>query len=112
MIPRRASKTIIDARRLSLGRAAMATISPFAPSELPRLPPVKGVRLATCAAGIRYPGRTDLLLALFDPGTTVAGVLTRSKTASAAVECCQARLAHGMARALVVNSGNANAFTG
>jgi len=68
--------------------------------------------LATCAAGIRYPGRSDLLLALFDPGTTVAGVLTRSKTASAAVECCRARLAHGMVRALVVNSGNANAFTG
>jgi glutamate N-acetyltransferase/amino-acid N-acetyltransferase len=52
------------------------------------------------------------LLALFDPGTTVAGVLTRSKTASAPVEWCRARLEHGMARALVVNSGNANAFTG
>jgi len=70
------------------------------------------VRLAACAAGIRYPGRTDLLLALFDPETTVAGVLTTSKTASAAVEWCRAHLNHGMARALVVNSGNANAFTG
>ena len=90
----------------------MATISPFAPKHLPRLPGISGVRFATCAAGIRYPGRTDLLLALFDPGTTVAGVLTRSKTASAPVEWCRLRLAHGMARALVVNSGNANAFTG
>jgi glutamate N-acetyltransferase/amino-acid N-acetyltransferase len=90
----------------------MAEISPFAPKELPRLPAVAGVRFATCAAGIRYPGRTDLLLALFDPGTTVAGLLTQSKTASAPVEWCRAHLAHGMARALVVNSGNSNAFTG
>jgi glutamate N-acetyltransferase / amino-acid N-acetyltransferase len=88
------------------------TISPFAPKELARLPAIKGVRFAACAAGIRYPNRTDLLFALFDPGTTVAGVLTQSKTASAPVEWCRARLAHGLARALVVNSGNANAFTG
>ena len=52
------------------------------------------------------------MLALFDPGTSVAGVLTRSKTASAPVDWCRERLPHGMARALVVNSGNANAFTG
>jgi len=88
------------------------TISPFAPQPLPRLPSIGGVRFAACAAGIRYPNRTDLMLALFDPGTSVAGVLTKSKTASAAVEWCKAHLAHGMARALVVNSGNANAFTG
>ena len=84
----------------------MAKVSPFAPKEPPRLPAIDGVRFATCAAGIRYPGRTDLLLALFEPGTTVAGVLTRSKTASAPVEWCRARLQHGMARVLVVNSGN------
>ncbi len=90
----------------------MAKISPFAPTRLPALPAIDGVRMAACAAGIRYPGRTDLLLALFEPSTTVAGVLTRSKTASAPVEWCRAHLAHGMARALVVNSGNANAFTG
>ncbi|MGV1015080.1 MAG: bifunctional ornithine acetyltransferase/N-acetylglutamate synthase, partial [Methyloceanibacter sp.] len=90
----------------------MGTVSPFAPKELPRLPVIDGVRLATAAAGIRYPGRIDLLLALFDPGTAVAGVLTQSKTASAPVDWCRAHLAHGMARALVVNSGNANAFTG
>ena len=64
----------------------MAKVSPFAPKELPRLPAIDGVRFAACAAGIRYPGRTDLLLALLEPGTTVAGVLTRSKTASAPVE--------------------------
>ena len=90
----------------------MTTPSPFAPKGLPRLPVIDGVRIAACAAGIRYPDRIDLLLALFDPGTAVAGVLTQSKTASAAVDWCKAHLAHGMARALVVNSGNANAFTG
>src|SRR6478735_5432842 len=90
----------------------MGKVSPFAPKELPHLPAIESVRFASCAAGIRYAGRTDLLLALFDPGTTVAGVLTKSKTASAPVEWCRARLAHGLARALVVNSGNANAFTG
>jgi len=90
----------------------MGKVSPFAPKESPHLPAIDGARFAACAAGIRYPGRTDLLLALFDPGTTVAGVLTQSKTASAPVEWCRARLEHGMARALVVNSGNANAFTG
>ena len=90
----------------------MGKISPFAPKRLPHLPAVDGVRLAAGAAGVRYPGRIDLLLALFDPGTTVAGVLTKSKTASAPVDWCRERFAHGMARALVVNSGNANAFTG
>src|SRR6478735_12480726 len=76
-----------------------------------------GVRLATAAAGIRYAGRTDLLLALFDEGTAAAGVFTRSKCPSAPVEWCRAHLKSGksaknLPRALVVNSGNANAFTG
>jgi glutamate N-acetyltransferase/amino-acid N-acetyltransferase len=70
----------------------LGKISPFAPKHPPHLPAIDGVRLAATAAGIRYPGRTDLLLALFDPGTTVAGVLTRSKTASAPVDWCRARL--------------------
>jgi len=87
-------------------------ISPFAPKRLAELPAIEGVRIATAAAGIRYPGRTDLLFALLDPGTSVAGVLTKSKTASAPVDWCRQHLGHGMARALVVNSGNANAFTG
>jgi glutamate N-acetyltransferase/amino-acid N-acetyltransferase len=76
------------------------------------MPKVPGVRIATGAAGIKYQGRTDVLLALFDKGTTVAGVLTRSKCPSAPVEWCRAKLKGGTARALVVNSGNANAFTG
>jgi glutamate N-acetyltransferase/amino-acid N-acetyltransferase len=76
------------------------------------MPEIPGVRLATGEAGIKYQNRTDVLLALFDKGTTVAGVLTRSKCPSAPVEWCRARLKAGTARALVVNSGNANAFTG
>jgi glutamate N-acetyltransferase/amino-acid N-acetyltransferase len=87
-------------------------ISPLAPTNVPQLPPLAGVRLATAAAGIRYAGRNDVLLAVFDPGTTVAGVFTRSKCPSAPVEWCRALLKRGKARALVVNSGNANAFTG
>jgi len=90
----------------------MADISPFAPSALPQLPEVAGVRLAACEAGIRYLGRKDLMLAVMDPGTTVAGVLTLSNTRSAPVDWCSACLPKGQARALVVNSGNANAFTG
>jgi glutamate N-acetyltransferase/amino-acid N-acetyltransferase len=88
------------------------SISPLAPKSIPNLPAVAGVKLATAAAGIRYSGRTDVLLALFDPGTTAAGVFTRSKCPSAPVEWCRAHLKGGKARALVVNSGNANAFTG
>ena len=76
------------------------------------MPPVAGVRLATAAAGIRYPGRTDVLLAVFDPGTAVAGVFTQSKCPSAPVDWCRAHIKGGGASALVVNSGNANAFTG
>jgi glutamate N-acetyltransferase / amino-acid N-acetyltransferase len=87
-------------------------VSPLAPAQFPDMPPIDGVRLATAAAGIRYAGRTDVLLALFDPGTAVAGVFTRSRCPSAPVDWCRARLKGGAARALVVNSGNANAFTG
>ena len=87
--------------------------SPFAPKALAKLPPIDGVRFATAEAGIRYQGRTDLLLAVFDEGTVAAGVLTQSKTCSAPVLHCRANLAERAgARALVVNSGNANAFTG
>src|SRR5215210_6997034 len=89
-----------------------STISPLAPKHVPDMPEIAGMRLAIGAAGIKYQGRTDVLLALFDKGTTVAGVLTRSKCPSAPVEWCRAKLKGGAARALVVNSGNANAFTG
>jgi len=87
-------------------------VSPLAPATVPDMPPLDGVRLATAAAGIRYKGRTDVLMAVFDPGTTVAGVFTKSKCPSAPVEWCRDRIKAGKARALVVNSGNANAFTG
>src|ERR1700710_1120921 len=98
-------------------------ISPLAPTHVPEMPAIAGVRLATAAAGIRYKGRTDVLLAVMDKGTTVAGVFTQSKCPSAPVEWCRAKLGGGktsrgktskggLARALVVNSGNANAFTG
>ena len=94
------------------------TVSPLAPTDVPGMPAIAGVKLATAAAGIRYKGRTDVLLAVMDKGTTVAGVFTKSKCPSAPVEWCRAKLGRGgpskggFARALVVNSGNANAFTG
>ena len=95
-----------------------SAISPLAPTDVPDMPVIAGVKLATAAAGIRYKGRTDVLLAIMDKGTTVAGVFTQSKCPSAPVDWCRARLSRGesskggFARALVVNSGNANAFTG
>lgn len=87
-------------------------VSPLAPKSHPATPVVPGVRFATAEAGIKYKNRTDVLLALFDEGTRVAGVFTTSKCPSAPVDWCRANLAGGRARALVVNSGNANAFTG
>jgi len=91
---------------------AVHPVSPLAPKSHPKLPPLAGVRLATVAAGIRYQQRTDVMLALLAPGTQVAGVFTTSKTSSAPVQWCQKHLKPGSARCLVVNSGNANAFTG
>jgi len=88
-------------------------LSPFAPAALPTVPVVAGVRFSTAEAGIRYKGRTDLLVAVLDEGTVCGGVTTRSKTCSAPVVWCRESLAAGgRARAVVVNSGNANAFTG
>src|SRR5690606_36453837 len=90
----------------------MSAISPLAPKSYPKMPAIDGVRIATAEAGIKYEGRTDLLLMVFDEGTSAAGVFTRSKCPSAPVDFCRANLPGGRARALVVNSGNANAFTG
>ena len=87
-------------------------VSPLAPKTYPDLPQIAGVRFATAEAGIKYKNRTDVLLAAFDEGTTVAGVFTSSKCPSAPVDWCRANLKHGKARGLLVNSGNANAFTG
>ncbi len=73
---------------------------------------IEGVRIATAEAGIKYRNRTDLLVMTLDAGTEVAGVFTRSRCPSAPVDYCRRNLPAGMARVLVVNSGNANAFTG
>ena len=90
----------------------MAAVSPLAPEHFPQLPAIAGVRLAAYAAGIRYTGRNDMMLAELAPGTAIAGVFTRSLTAGPPVLWCQDCLPGGKARAIVVNSGNANVFTG
>jgi glutamate N-acetyltransferase / amino-acid N-acetyltransferase len=88
-------------------------VSPLAPKTYPNLPEVEGVRFATGEAGIKYKNRRDVFLAVMDKGTAAAGVFTTSKCPSAPVDWCRASLKkNGSARALVVNSGNANAFTG
>jgi glutamate N-acetyltransferase/amino-acid N-acetyltransferase len=88
------------------------SVSPLAPKSFASLPALRGVRMATASAGIKYKNRTDVLLMVFDKPATVAGVFTRSKCPSAPVDFCRGNLPHGTARAVVVNSGNANAFTG
>src|SRR6185437_10662442 len=93
------------------GKAAHP-VSPLAPKSFAKLPPLAGVRLAAGRAGVRYSDRTDVLVAVLAPGTQVAGVFTKSKTSSAPVDWCKAAVKGGSARVLVVNSGNANAFTG
>ncbi|MEI4485459.1 bifunctional glutamate N-acetyltransferase/amino-acid acetyltransferase ArgJ [Frigidibacter sp. MR17.14] len=91
-------------------------VSPLAPAGFPALPVIGGVEFAAAAAGVRYAGRTDVMLARLAPGTAMAGTFTRSKTRAACVHDCQAKLAtkvpDGAGAAIVVNSGNANAFTG
>jgi len=89
-----------------------STVSPLAPSAFPTLPAVEGVTFATAEAGIRYKGRTDVLLVAMPAGTQAAGVFTRSKCPSAPVDWCRNALKGGSIRGLIVNSGNANAFTG
>ncbi|CAD0184482.1 Arginine biosynthesis bifunctional protein ArgJ [Ruegeria sp. THAF57] len=94
--------------------ATITKVSPLAPAAFPELPAIDGVRFATVEAGVRYQGRTDVMLAVLDPGTSVAGVFTRSATRAAPVLDCQdkiGRVSDGPA-AILVNSGNANAFTG
>jgi glutamate N-acetyltransferase/amino-acid N-acetyltransferase len=90
----------------------VAKASPFAPQQLAEMPAIEGVRFAACEAGIRYKNRDDLMVAVLDPGTVAAGVLTQSKTCSAPVLWSRQSLEGGKARILVVNAGNANAFTG
>ena len=90
----------------------MAPPSPLAPERFPELTPIAGVRLAVFACGIRYTGRNDLMLAELAPESAIAGVFTRSLTAGAPVVWCRDCLPGGKVRAIVVNSGNSNVFTG
>ncbi len=94
--------------------ATITKVSPLAPAAFPELPAIDGVRFATVEAGVRYQGRTDVMLAVLDPGTSVAGVFTRSATRAAPVLDCQDKIggASDGPAAILVNSGNANAFTG
>jgi len=87
-------------------------ISPLAPKNHPVLPALDGVRIQAVEAGIKYKGRTDLMVMVFDRPAQVAGVFTSSKCPSAPVDLCRKNLTGGIGRVLVVNSGNANAFTG
>ncbi|MCO5135792.1 MAG: bifunctional glutamate N-acetyltransferase/amino-acid acetyltransferase ArgJ [Phyllobacteriaceae bacterium] len=87
-------------------------VSPLAPADYPAMPAIEGARLAAVEAGIKYKNREDLAVIVFDNPASVAGVFTRSKCPSAPVDWCRKHLPKGKARAVVVNSGNANAFTG
>lgn len=119
-LPKKAAKPAAKARKVPpVAPAAKPAhpVSPLAPKVIRDLSPMAGVRLGSVAAGIKYQGRTDLLCAVFAPHTQAAGVFTTSKTRSAPVDWCRANLARsgehqGSARLLIVNSGNANAFTG
>jgi len=90
------------------------TISPLAPAHFPELPEISGVTFAAAAAGVKHKNRVDVMLALLAPGTAMAGVFTRSATRSAPVLDCQSKLGHDHSgpAAILVNSGNSNAFTG
>jgi glutamate N-acetyltransferase/amino-acid N-acetyltransferase len=94
--------------------AKITSVSPLAPANFPSLPVIKGARFATAAAGVKYAGRTDVMLALLDPGSCVAGAFTKSATRSANVLDCQSKIRLGDegGAAIIVNSGNSNAFTG
>jgi glutamate N-acetyltransferase/amino-acid N-acetyltransferase len=100
------------------GRPARAPkpVSPLAPEGFPALPAIRGAEFAAAAAGIKYPGRKDVMLVRLAPGTVIAGAFTRSSTRSACVRDCEAKLAvrppADAGAAIIVNSGNSNAFTG
>ncbi|MFD1882681.1 bifunctional glutamate N-acetyltransferase/amino-acid acetyltransferase ArgJ [Paracoccus pacificus] len=96
--------------------AKVKIVSPLAPASFPQLPVIAGVEFASAAAGVRYQGRTDVTMVRLAPGTTIAGAFTKSSTRAASVLDCQAKLAgrqdSAAGAAILVNSGNANAFTG
>ena len=89
------------------------TVSPLAPAAFPAMPDIKGVTLSTAASGMKYTGRDDMLLMRLDGSGSIAAVFTKSDTAAAPVQWCRQQLgAGGRTRAILVNAGNANAFTG
>lgn len=88
------------------------TLSPFAPKALPQLPVIAGVSFGTGNSGIRYVSRDDVVLATFAEGTVAAGVFTKSTMPGAPVVWCREILKKHAARALVVNAGVSNVFTG
>ena len=89
------------------------TVSPLAPAAFPAMPDIKGVTLSTAASGMKYTGRDDMLLMRLDGSGSIAAIFTKSDTAAAPVQWCRQQLgAGGGARAILVNAGNANAFTG
>jgi glutamate N-acetyltransferase/amino-acid N-acetyltransferase len=90
----------------------MTSKSSLAPKYFPNIPAVPGVQMAAGACGVRYSGKKDVLLVTLNENTEVAGVFTKSQTAAAPIDWCRQCLKNGRARALVVNAGNANAFTG
>ena len=94
--------------------AVITKVSPLAPKAFPDLPVINGVRFATAAAGVKYQGRTDVMLAVADAGSSIAGVFTKSATRAAPVLDCQEKIGKSSDAgvAILVNSGNANAFTG
>ena len=110
----KALKAEVKRLRRALEAPKGPLVSPLAPAAFPELPVVPGVRFATAAAGVKYAGRTDVMLAELAPGTAVAGVFTRSATRSANVLDCQAKIGISpeAGAAIIVNSGNSNAFTG
>ena len=101
---------------VAAAKKAMKPVSPLAPASFPVLPAIKGAEFAAVEAGVRYQNRKDVMLVRLAPGTTMAGVFTRSSTRSGCVRDCQAKLAMkvpaGAGAAIIVNSGNSNAFTG
>ena len=95
--------------------AKIEKVSPLAPASFPNIPSIKGVNFSTASAGVKYQGRSDVMLAVLDPGTEIAGVFTSSSTRSFAVIDCEEKIHlkdSSSGAAIVVNSGNANAFTG
>jgi glutamate N-acetyltransferase / amino-acid N-acetyltransferase len=101
---------------VAAAKQALKPVSPLAPASFPQFPTIKGAEFAAVEAGVRYQNRKDVMLVRLAPGTTMAGVFTRSSTRSGCVRDCQAKLAMkvpaGAGAAIIVNSGNSNAFTG